>query len=269
MSKSSPKAEPADQASAFATQFGAEPARLYQKVAATLMRDLSNGIYAIGDRMPAERELAAKLGVSRPVVREAMLALEVLGLIEVRIGSGAYVVRLPGTDDEPGFSVSPFELVESRMLIEGEAAALAAAHITEEELARLDALVEAIQAENRRADGQEEADRLFHMTIAAATRNAAIERVVADLWDLRSTSPECALLLEKARTANVRPVVEEHSTIVGALRAKDATGARIAMRRHLEAVTEHLLFAIEEKAVNDARNTVASTRARFGRKRKP
>lgn len=240
-----------------------EPTRLYQKIARTLIEHLSEGRYQVGDRMPAERDLAKQFGISRPVVREAMLTLEVLGLIEVRVGSGAYVVRLPGEDDRPGFNVSPFELVEARMLFEGEAAALAASHITDEEVAELEALVEAIRNENSRPAGKEEADRAFHMTIANATRNAAIKNVVEELWRLRSASPECALLLEKARTANVRPVVEEHTCIVQALKERDSGAARSAMRSHLGAVIEHLLFAIEEKAIEEAKNSVAQTRRRY------
>lgn len=242
-----------------------EPLRLYQKIAKSLMEELRSGQYTVGDRMPAERDLAKKFGVSRPVVREAMLALEVLGLIEVRVGSGAYVMHLSGKQDDPDFNVSPFELVEARMLFEGEAAALAAKHITDEEILELEDLVRAIQDENKKADGKEEADRAFHMAIARATRNAAVERTVEDLWKLRSTSPECALLLEKARTANVRPVIEEHSAIVRALKARDAKKARTAMRNHMEAVINHLLFAIEEQAVEEARNSVAKTRKRYTR----
>lgn len=245
-----------------------QPLRLYQKIAKNLIEELQSGVYAVGDRMPAERDLAKKYGVSRPVVREAMLALEVLGLIEVRVGSGAYVVRLSGKEEDPGSNVSPFELVEARMLFEGEAAALAATHITDEEVTRLEELVQAIQAENLKADGKEEADRAFHMLIAQATRNKAVERTVEDMWELRSTSPACALLQEKARTANVRPVVKEHTAIVKALKARDPNAARDAMRDHLEAVINHLLFAIEEEAVKEARNSVAETRERFTRSTK-
>jgi GntR family transcriptional repressor for pyruvate dehydrogenase complex len=245
-----------------------QPLRLYQKIAKIVIDELRSGQYAVGDRMPAERDLAKKFGVSRPVVREAMLALEVLGLIEVRIGSGAYVMRLSTMQDEAGFNVSAFELIESRMLFESEAAALAATQITDEEIEELESLVQAIRDENRRSDGTEQADRAFHVSIARATRNAAIEHVVDELWQLRSSSPECALMLEKARRANVRPVVEEHTAIVEALKARDAKAARAAMRAHLAAVINHLLFAIEEQAVVEARNSVAATRERLSQSAK-
>lgn len=243
----------------------AEPTRLYQKIARQLILALQSGDFALGDRMPAERDLAKRFGVSRPVVREALLALEVLGLIEVRVGSGAYVVRLSARESQPEFSVSPFELVEARKLFEGEAAALAAEHITDEQLAELEQLVSAIEDENAQADGKEEADEAFHKLIAKATCNGAVEQQIAQLWQLRSSSPECALLQQKARVANVKPVVEEHMRIVEALRARDPAAARDAMRAHLTAVIDHLLFSIEEDAIAEARKSVADTRRRFAR----
>lgn len=242
---------------------GKDETRLYKRVANALLSELHAGIYAVGDKMPAERDLAVKMGVSRPVVREAILALEVLGLIEVRLGAGTFVVRLPGETDAPRFSISPFELIEARMVIEGEAAAIAAAHITDEEIGQLENLVRAIAEENHQPDGEMNADMAFHMTIAVATRNAALAKTVEDLWLMRWSIPECALLQDKARTAHVKPVVEEHTNIVAALRQRDPVAARAAMRAHLEAVVQHLLFAVEEMAVAEARRSVAERRKRF------
>lgn len=237
--------------------------RLYQELARKLILELEAGHYAVGDRLPAERELAVEYDVSRPTVREAIIALEVQGLVEVRVGSGAYVKRLPGADDEPGFNVTAFELTEARLLVEGEAAALAATQITPNELSELEGLVDEIAAENKRPGGQEVSDRAFHVAIARATRNTAIVNLVEELWRLRATSPESALLHEKARTANVKPVVDEHSAILAALKAGDSTAARAAMRMHLGAVLDSLLFATEERAIAEARQAVARKRARY------
>lgn len=241
------------------------PERLYQKLARELFDDLAAGRYAVGDRLPAERDLAVHYNVSRPAVREAMIALEVQGLIEVRIGSGAYVRALPGETDAPGFDVTAFELMEARLLVEGEAAALAAVHIADDELAELERLVDAIEDENRLPGVSTNADYAFHMLIATATRNAVIRAQIEEMWHLRSTSPSCALLLEKARTANVQPVVEEHRAVLEALRRRDPAAARTAMRHHMSSVIEHLLFAIEEEAVEAARREAASTRARYAK----
>lgn len=239
--------------------------RLYQELARKLMAELGSGRYEVGDRLPAERELSAEFNVSRPTVREAMIALEVQGLVEVRVGSGAYVKRLPGTEDAPGFNVSAFELTEARLLFEAEAAALAATQITPAELASLEQLVLAIADENQLPGGTEQADRAFHLSIARATRNAAVYNAIEELWRLRATSPESALLHAKARSANIKPVVDEHSAVLAALRNRDPEAARAAMRTHLSAVLESLLFATEERAIAEARKAAASQRARYTR----
>ncbi|HTV96212.1 MAG TPA: FadR/GntR family transcriptional regulator [Steroidobacteraceae bacterium] len=239
--------------------------RLYKNLARALFRDLANGKYAVGARLPPERELAAEHRVSRPTVREAIIALEVQGLVEVRVGSGAYVRRLPGAEDSPGFNVTAFELTEARLVIEGEAAALAAVHIDDAELDELDALVRRIADENLRDQGTEDADRDFHLLIARATRNTAIVNTVEELWRLRTSSPASALLYAKARTAKVKPVVEEHRAIARALRTRDPGKARTAMRAHLRAVLEHLLFATEEQALAEARKAAERTRHRYAR----
>jgi GntR family transcriptional repressor for pyruvate dehydrogenase complex len=237
--------------------------RLYQDLARKLHQVMLDGQYAVGDRLPAERELAAEYKVSRPTVREAMIALEVQGLVEVRIGSGAYVLRLPNQNDRPGFDVSAFELTEARLWFEGEAAALAAREASEEELDALDGLVQQIAEENERESGYDGADYEFHMAIARATRNAAVVNVVDYLWSMRKNSAESVLLHKKARDAKVLPVVEEHSAIVTAIRSRNPERARAAMRAHLGAVLDHLLFAVEEAAIEDARKAVAAKRARY------
>jgi GntR family hexuronate regulon transcriptional repressor len=237
--------------------------RLYQDLARTLMGELASGQFPVGARLPAERELAARFEVSRPTVREAIIALEVLGLVEVRVGSGAYVRRLPGKDDLPGFNISAFELTEARLLFESEAAALAASQVTDAELAEIGALVDRIARENALENGAEQADRAFHLAIAKATRNAAIHEAIERLWDLRSTSPEAALLYEKARRANIKPVVDEHTAILDALRAHDPQAARSAMRAHLVQVLDSLLFATEERQIEEARQTARTRRERL------
>lgn len=237
--------------------------RLYQDLARRLISELASGQYVVGDRLPAERELSVQFGVSRPTVREAVIALEVQGLVDVRVGSGAYVKRLPGKDDIPGFNVSAFELTEARLLFEGEAAALAATQITEDGLAELEQLVLDIAAENERPRSTENSDRDFHLAIARATRNTAVYEAVDRLWELRAVSPESALLHEKARTANIKPVVDEHRAILDALRDRDPVAARAAMRAHLAAVLDSLLFATEEKAIEEARRSVRDKRDRY------
>lgn len=237
--------------------------RLYQELARKLLEDFSGGRYSPGDRLPAERELSQFYKVSRPTVREAIIALEVQGIVEVRVGSGAYLKKLPDDDLSSNFGISAFELTEARLLLEGETAALAALQITDEEIAQLEQLLLEIARENELNEGAEIADREFHLTIARATRNAALVLMVDNLWTLRAQSPESALLHAKARTANVKPVVDEHTAILEALRSRKPAAARKAMRAHLSAVIDSLLFATEERAIAQAREASASKRNRY------
>lgn len=237
--------------------------RLYQRVARSLMEELRSGRYPVGARMPAERELALNMGVSRPVVREAVLALEVMGFVEVRVGSGAYVVHLPDEQGDGARGISPIDLVQARLLIEGEAAALAAVNITDEEIFQMEDALEGMRNDGHSFDAWQEALTRFHMILAAATRNAAMERSLRNLWEMRQRSSECRRLLEKAREKNYRPSVEQHEAMLAAIRAHDPARARTAVRMHLEGSIEHVLLAIEEFAVAEARARVAEMRSRI------
>ena len=218
----------------------------------------------MGDRLPAERELAIDFNVSRPTVREAIIALEVQGLVEVRLGSGAYVRATSGSG-KVDFGISAFELTEARLLFEGEAAALAASQITYEEIAKLEQLLKDMDRENRGQGIREVSDREFHLTIARATRNAAVVRTIEELWDMRSKSPEAALVYSRARAADVKPWCR---SMWPSWRRCDPATPGAHVRRcgaTLSAVLDHLLAATEEKALEDARRALKSTRDRFSR----
>ena len=107
-----------------------EPRRLYEQIAQQLAKSIADGKYEVGQRLPSERELAQAFDVSRPTVREAIIALELDELVEVRLGSGVYVInRLPPARPRGYKDIGPFELLEARRAIEGEACAMAAMRI--------------------------------------------------------------------------------------------------------------------------------------------
>src|SRR5690606_39539088 len=117
-------------------EIGSSP-KLYQRVANAIVARIRSGKYPRGERLPPERELAEEFGVSRPTVREAMIALEIRGIVEARRGSGIYVVDTAPPDTSSNEQdIGPFEVTEARRLFDGEAAALAAAIITDEEIDR-------------------------------------------------------------------------------------------------------------------------------------
>ena len=238
--------------------------RLYQQVAEKIMALIDSQEYEIGERLPAERKLAEKFHVSRPTIREAIIALELAGYVEVKTGSGVYIIEHRGGMPRAAeMDVGPFELTEARILFEGEAAALAATLITDEELAQLeDALKELIIA-NENKPSSELQDREFHLLIAQATRNSAIVSVIDELWHLKLDSPLNERVFEKVRKQGFRPRIEEHQAILDALRNRDPQAARAAMRNHLGRLIDELLEATEIEGVEEVRQRVIRDRERF------
>jgi len=241
--------------------------KLYRQVADAILTRIRAGEFEPGARLPSERDLAVAFNVSRPTIREAMIALEILGWVGSRHGSGIYITEYPpaqsGADD---LDIGAFELTEARRLFEGEAAALAATTISDEELAELEVIVGDMVKENRRRQPGELADRRFHVAIARSTRNTAIATVVENLWDIRYKSPLCRHMLERARSVGVQPRIGEHRRILAALRKHDPQAARKAMRDHLARVIEGLLQATETQAVVSAKKKAVSRRKEYTRR---
>jgi GntR family transcriptional regulator, hexuronate regulon transcriptional repressor len=248
-----------------------EPKKLYQQLAKAVADRIRAGTYPRGRRLPSERELAEQFGVSRPTVREAMIALEIQGFVESRHGSGIYVSEAPAPPDPMAdLDIGPFELTEARRVVEAEACALAAVSITDAEVAELNALLldmaEEVAAPPANPAAHEKADRRFHVLVARATRNSALVNVVEALWDMRYRSPLCLELLARARRAGDLPRIDEHRVIVEALAARDPKAARQAMRDHLTRVIDGLLDATESEAVARAREETASRRDAYARR---
>jgi DNA-binding FadR family transcriptional regulator len=239
--------------------------RLYERVAQDIAQQIASGDYPVGRRLPSERELAAIHSVSRPTVREAIIALELDGLVEVRTGSGVYVTAKSPRGGKAGATdVGPFELLEARHGFESEACALAALRITDEELDELEALLNEMQLEHDRDyERAEDVDRRFHLAIAAASQNSVVISTVTNLWEARARSPQYQLLSAKAHAAGVGPRMDEHREIVAALRTRQPETARRAMRQHLARVMESLLAATEVEEVERARAKVAAARKKY------
>ncbi len=238
--------------------------RLYQALAEKIIRFIASGEFQPGDRLPAERELATMFQVSRPTVREAIIALEIEGLVEVRLGSGVYVLSKTPTIKGVERDIGAFELTEARRLIEGEAAALAASNVTGEELTALEHLLSEMEQANASGAGEgETVDERFHAYLAGCTHNSAMQAAVEHLWTIRNRSPQCALTFEKSRIKGYKPVIEEHRRILDALQDHDPAAARQAMRDHLGRVLEYLLDSTESEAIEEAKARAAAQRDRF------
>ncbi len=211
--------------------------RLYRVVADRIQSLISDEKILSGERLPSERDLATKLGVSRASLREAILALELGGVVEVRGGSGVYVSEKADVEtDLPEVGPGPFEVLSARRLIESEIAAIAARVATD---GAIDAILKAVlEMEKHHADyaSNEHADREFHMSIARATGNSALVGTVEYLWSQRGRLWN--RLKEHFQTEELRQLtLTDHRNILEAIAAHDPAEARRAMRAHLERVT--------------------------------
>jgi DNA-binding FadR family transcriptional regulator len=219
-----------------------EPRRLYRQIADQIRTLIRNGEFPVGARLPPERDLAKQLGVSRPSVREALIALEVEGLVEVRIGSGIYV-QAPGAKnakaagragpDDGGAKAGPFELLRARYVIEGETAALAAKSAKKGQVQAIEETLDAMKHELEDDKQPLDGDRMFHMRIAEATGNGALVAVVDMLWEDRTGPLYKQLEHHYDSPALWHSAMAEHRAVLKAIAAKDAGGARAAMQRHL------------------------------------
>jgi DNA-binding FadR family transcriptional regulator len=225
-----------------------EPTRLYRQIADQIASLIDRGEFAPGARLPAERELASVLGVSRTSVREAIICLELAGRVEVRVGTGIFVCAPPerparelDDHDLPG----PFDLLAARQVIEGEIAALAARTIRRRDVLRLRDTMVRMLASDADAAPRDAADREFHLTIAQATGNSALTAVVNRLWAARA-HPLWKRIEAHFHTRALRArTLEDHGAIVAALEAHDADAARAAMHRHLGRVIREFQRQVE------------------------
>ena len=215
-----------------------EPQRLYRLIAEQLRTLIRTGEFAVGSRLPAERELAKQLGVSRPSVREALIALEVEQVIEVRTGSGIYVLkpkaRQPSRKKASAAEWGPLELIRARELVESEVAAMAARNAKKADIQLICNALQQMRDEVAQGKIPRDGDEAFHNAIAQACGNDVLRDTIHGYWQARhgtlferlgdyfedQTSWDAALL--------------EHAAVLDAIRAHNAGAARSAMQRHLK-----------------------------------
>jgi DNA-binding FadR family transcriptional regulator len=215
-----------------------ETRRLYRQIADQLVDLIANGEYEPGARLPPERDLAVQLGVSRPSVREALIALEVEGHVEVRVGSGVYVTQAtpPASDPRLATDSGPFELIRARWLIESECAALAARQATPAQLRSIEQAFDAMLAVPSHTANEHvlAGDSVFHQRIAEASNNSALVLVVRTLWEQRMGPLFMQLENHFTRPETWKTVNEEHRAVLTAITRHDPREARNAMRRHMD-----------------------------------
>jgi GntR family transcriptional repressor for pyruvate dehydrogenase complex len=207
--------------------------KLYEQVIERLREYVADAGLGVGDRLPAERDLAARLGVSRTSIRQAVVALEVQGLVEVRHGGGIFLLRQTWTPE-------PFarmldrrrrlpDVLEARDALETKIAALAAARRTEADLREMDAALADMRDAIATGDLGERADRRFHGAITAAARNPLLAEAMANLAD-RIAESRAESLRQPGRPEQS---LAQHQAIVEAIRRSDPDAAAEAMHHHV------------------------------------
>ncbi|WP_189495020.1 FadR/GntR family transcriptional regulator [Algimonas arctica] len=237
--------------------------RLYHTVANKILELIDAGAFPPGSRLPGERDLAEKFGVSRVAVREAEISLQAQGRLEIKVGSGAYVLDGSEYLSHNLPKVGPFELTEARALFEAESAALAAPIIKDEAIAELERLIKVMTGEEPSDMTAEEADEAFHLTIAEATNNAAIIFVIGSMWKMRKEAVQLQTVYRSVCSKDSSHRSDEHNDILVALKNRDSSAARSAMRSHFTRMIEALLIASEEEAYQEVKKRTSESRSRF------
>lgn len=216
-----------------------EPQRLYRQIAEQLRTLIASGEFPEGTRLPAERDLAKQLGVSRPSVREALIALEVEGAIDVRTGSGIYVMkpRRNSASAAPAYEPAewgPLELMRARELVEGEVAALAARHAKRAHINAMASAIEQMKDEAASGIAPRAGDEAFHQAIALGCGNEVLRDTVQGYWQARRGTLFERLGDYFENPPSWKAALVEHAAVLEAIRAHDPVAARSAMHEHLK-----------------------------------
>jgi len=223
--------------------------RLYRMIADQIAARIKAGDFPAGGRLPAERELAEQLQVSRASVREALIALEIEGYVDVRVGTGVFVcppredgkyqeaAQPVAADSVEATDIGPFDLLETRLLIEPECAALAAQKASPAQIAAIRAAHDGMSL----TESPSVHDRAFHSAIGAACGNAALAAAISHIWHLSTLSPVFHRLEEHFVTTKVWiEAQKEHERILAAIVDRDPIRARHAMHDHLVGILARL-----------------------------
>jgi GntR family transcriptional repressor for pyruvate dehydrogenase complex len=211
--------------------------KVYHGILLELNRIVEEDRLRPGDKLPSERELAERLQVGRSSVREALRALELLGLITTRRGEGTFLenYRHNKLFDILGYYLlrdrkSSKDLVEMRMMLELDAVRLACVRATDKHFLEMDALILEAERKINGGDIPSEEDFQFHRVIARASRNSVLHRIWTPLVEYSKTMRELSL----SREGRLDLMIQEHRAILEAIQGRDAEKAERQMKLHLK-----------------------------------
>ncbi len=216
--------------------------RLYEQVAEQITVWIAENGLRRGDRLPPERELAVRLGVSRATLSQALVALEVIGAVAVRHGDGTVVSDSPAqariVEAIRAHADRLPEIIETRDALETKIAALAAVRRTDDDLARIDDALAAMEADVEAGGRGVEGDERFHGAVTAAAHSLLLARLMDEIGDLiRETRIESLSQPDRPRNS-----IAGHRAVAEAIRAGDAAAAAAAMHEHVEMVSDVALL---------------------------
>ncbi|MBK4726104.1 FadR/GntR family transcriptional regulator [Pantoea agglomerans] len=218
--------------------------RLYRQISNLLIGCIKKGQFPAGAILPPERELAKQLGVSRSSIREALIALEITGWVEIRTGNGVYVMNpLPQSEDTPveeEFSLKA--LIQARQVYEAMTAELAARNGSDDQRAELQEITQDLIQLHVNDDKFLREDKRFHLLIAEMTGNEVLRDMMEYLWNKRKSSRFVRLESHYAESDFPREMNQDHEDIARAIIARDAIQARACMERHLQHVYDRLFI---------------------------
>ena len=214
--------------------------RLYHQIADKMRLLIQQGDYREGSRLPPERDLAQQLGVSRPSLREALIALEIEGSVEIRMGSGVYVCNRPTrrTALPTSMGESPAELMQARAAVEGAVIVLACVNATARGLARIQESIDAMRADVVAGRDVMEHDREFHVRIAEMSGNSVLVTLVGTLFDERSGPLASHMRIRLEDQPTWHAALAEHEQIFRCLQSRDPLASEAAMRSHIRAAAD-------------------------------
>ncbi|SBS24781.1 HTH-type transcriptional regulator LutR [Marinomonas spartinae] len=226
--------------------------RLYREIGEKIKLEIIKSKLKVGDKLPTERIYAELFGVSRTLVREAFIMLEIEKLIEVKKGSGSYLKSQISNQQSSKISdVGPFELLQARQVLESSIAACAAHSITKADLNALQVTLDLESSELNSVEKANAADRDFHLLIAKATQNTLLLDTATRLWDMRDENSMWQQLHERIKDSSYHGKwLDDHQQVFDQLRKRNAEGARQAMWQHLENVKQTLFELSDTDAPN-------------------
>ncbi len=218
---------------------------LYQQVMVQLAELIHQGQFRPGDRLPSERELAQRLHVSRPTVREALRVMQLQGLIESRRGAGNFIAARNAEELRMALNrLALRDIFELRMLIEPSIAALAAQRATPPDLARLESVLQQQAQQVQQQQSTAKADIAFHSILAEATHNHALLQLGANLIEVLSPSRDESLQTPQRAQLSLL----SHRRILESIKARAPAEARHAMEEHIRMV-DMALFGLAADSI--------------------